>query len=193
MSLLFKIYYCLCLPFIHLLYPHIARGKANLPEGAAVICANHSSYADPVLALCAFGLNAEVYIMAKADLFDRFFLGCVLRTAKCIPVKRDESTDIQAIRAALGYLKAGKKVMIFPEGTRVKGRGDAPAKEGPVRVAEKAHAPVVPMFISPNKRLFHPIKVVIGEPYEIQKPSDRNFQPAADELLDRIYALENTF
>lgn len=192
MRLLFKFYYCLCFPVMHLVYPFITRGRKNLPEGAAVICANHSGYSDSVIALLAFGMSNEVYIMAKADLFDKFFIGCVLRSMGCIPIKREESTEIQAIRAALTYLKAGKKVLIFPEGTRVKAKGEVKPKEGPVRIANKVGAPVVPMFISGNKKVFHPIKVIIGKPYHIAKPEDRNFAPAAEGLLDIIYGLENT-
>lgn len=193
MSLLYKFFYVLAYPFVHLMYFFRCRGTKNIPDGPCVICANHSSYADAVLALLAFGVNAEVYVMAKSDLFDKFFLGSVLRAVKCIPVNRDEDSDVKAIRTCMNYLKNGKKIMIFPEGTRVQKKGDATSKEGSVRIAEKMKAPVVPMFISPNKKLFHHIKVIIGKPYMVEKPADRNFQPAADELLDKIYDLENTF
>lgn len=191
MNFLYRLYYILCYPFIHIVYFFRCRGKENLPEGPCIICANHSSYADAVLALLAFGIDNGVHVMAKADLFDKFFLGAVLRSVECIPINRDEDSDIKAIRTCITYLRDGKKIMIFPEGTRVHKKGEAPAKEGPVRIAEKTKTPVVPMFITPDKKLFHHIKVIIGKPYMIEKPADRNFKPAADDLLDRIYDLGN--
>ena len=46
-------FYCfiviLLSPLVRLVYPYRLHIEGELPEGGAVICANHSSYIDPVL------------------------------------------------------------------------------------------------------------------------------------------------
>jgi 1-acyl-sn-glycerol-3-phosphate acyltransferase len=91
-------------------------------------------------------------------------------------------------------LKNGRKLLMFPEGTRVSEGEEGSAKTGAVVLATKMNVPVIPMFIPRKKRLFRRTPVVVGEPYMIQLESGRSKQEAmtaaADDLLNRIYALE---
>jgi len=154
-----------------------------------IICANHSNFVDPVLIAMAFGRKHQLFFMGKAELFRIPLLGSVLRAVGAFPVQRGE-TDIGAIRTAMKHLKNGDRIMMFPEGTRVSEAETVDAKSGAVRIATKMNAPIQPIYISTKKRIFHASKLVIGKPYIIPAPSDKNYAPLAEELMGKIQSLE---
>lgn len=169
-------------------------GKEHIPAGAAVVAANHSAYADPLMAICAFGYHNPLRIMAKEELFHVPVLGWLLIKIGMFGVNRGQS-DIVAVKRAIKVLKEDCKLMLFPEGTRVtekEGSGDA--KTGAVMFANRANVPLVPVYIPRKKRWFRFTRVVIGEAYYPDLPEKRagqeDYRHAADELLCRIYALE---
>ena len=47
--------YDVLLPLVKAFYPLRCKGLENIPEGPAVVCANHSNYIDPLLVAAAFG------------------------------------------------------------------------------------------------------------------------------------------
>ena len=49
-------------------YPTRQVGREKIPQGSAVICANHSGYADPLLMLLGMDLPSMPCFMAKAEL-----------------------------------------------------------------------------------------------------------------------------
>ena len=54
------------------------QGRENLPTGGGfLLVANHVSYWDPVVVICAF--KRKVYYMAKSELFKIPVIGYVLR------------------------------------------------------------------------------------------------------------------
>lgn len=112
------------------------RGKENIPEGPAVVCANHSNYIDPLLVAAAFGKENYMHFMAKLEL--QRVPGRRRRAQKCgiCFVDRGKS-DIDAVRSMMRYLKRGEKVFIFPEGTRVEHDNEVEAKTGAVRNSVK--------------------------------------------------------
>lgn len=58
----------LLFPLVKAFYPMRCRGKENIPEGPAVVCANHSNYIDPLLVAAAFGKENYMHFMAKLEL-----------------------------------------------------------------------------------------------------------------------------
>ncbi|NCC67204.1 MAG: 1-acyl-sn-glycerol-3-phosphate acyltransferase, partial [Clostridia bacterium] len=116
---LYNIYCCIAWPFVRLVCPCRVLGRENIPSGAAIICANHSSNFDPPMLAIYFGFKHKMHFMSKAELLDLPILGFLLKQAGVFPVHRGENTDIQAIRTAMKILKNGEKVMMFPQGTRV--------------------------------------------------------------------------
>ena len=189
MSFPYSFYYIIAYPFIRLFFPCRFYGKENIPQGPVIICANHSSLIDPVFIAIAFGAKRQLFFMAKAELFKMPVIGGFLRSAGVFPVERGE-TDIGAIRTAMKHLKNGKQIMMFPEGTRVSENDSIAAKSGAVRIAAKLQVPVLPIFISTNKRALHISKVVIGKPYELESPKGKDYTILADELMQKIHSLE---
>lgn len=168
-------------------------GRENLPDGAAVLCANHSSWSDPFLLWFAATKKHFVHIMAKAELFKIPVLSFFMRKLGVIPVDRGNS-DVKAIKSSLRCLKEGTKLGIFPEGTRAKEDNAIEAKRGAVRIADKAGVPVVPVYIPRKKSLFRKTVVTIGKPYYInpehEKLTPDDYLAAADELMKRINSLK---
>jgi len=188
---LYKVFYLLTYPFITLLYWHKTTGRVFIPEGAAVVCANHSSNSDPLLLAYALTRHTHLHFMAKAELFRIPVLGLILRKIGIFPVDRAKS-DITAIKTAMKYLKAGEKVAMFPEGRRV-ANSDGGAKTGAVRLAVRMGVPVLPVHIPRRKRWFSRVSITIGEPYTIsldkKAASPQDYNRAASELMERIEAL----
>ena len=98
-----------------------------------------------------------------------------------------------AMKTALGYLRKGKKLAIFPEGTRTSEDGDVAPKIGAIRMAEKVGAPLLPVYIPRNKRNFRRTKIIIGKPFYVSdlktKKDKRDYEQLAEELMERIYSL----
>jgi len=189
MSAVYLICYLIVYPLVHLIFPCRFFGRANIPEGPAIVCANHSNLIDPVLIAFAFGCRRRLFFMAKAELFRVPVLGTFFRMLGAFPVVRGE-TDIGAIRTAMRHLRNGRQIMMFPEGTRVSESELVAAKSGAVRIATKLKVPVLPIYISTRKKAFHCSKLVIGEPYMLEAPEDKDYAPAAQALMDSIHALE---
>ena len=167
-------------------------GGENIPRGAAMVCANHSSLIDPILIALAFGIDEFMHFIAKIELFRIPILSAAIAKLGAISVDR-ETTDIATIKATLTYFKNGGKVLIFPEGTRTHPGERIPAKPGAVRIAERAGVPLVPVFVPREKRLFRRLEVVIGKPYMVDKQGEkRHFEEYAalsGELMGKIEAL----
>lgn len=168
-------------------------GRENIQPGPAVFCANHSSNFDPVLISLAAGIENHLHYMGKAELFRVPILGAVLRSIGSFPVNRGQN-DVSAIKNSLTYLKAGEKIAIFPEGTRVRSDEGADAKRGAVRIADQMSVPILPVYVPRNKKIFHTYTIVFGKPYlvnpEKKKMTQNDYNTAADELMVKIHALK---
>ncbi|MDR2665662.1 MAG: 1-acyl-sn-glycerol-3-phosphate acyltransferase [Oscillospiraceae bacterium] len=169
------------------------KGGENIPGGAAMVCANHSSWLDSVFLEFAFGRDDKVHIIGKAELFKIPVLAWFIKKIGMISIDRGTS-DVGALRQSLEYLKNGEKVAIFPEGHRVPDDVSSSAKNGAVWLAERACAPIVPVYIPRKKLLFTKITLVIGRPYMVgeegrrMRADERAAQAAR--LLDRILSLK---
>ncbi|MGI5935249.1 MAG: lysophospholipid acyltransferase family protein [Oscillospiraceae bacterium] len=184
-------FYKILRPIVSLLYPLKVTGLESVPEGAAIVCAPHSSYVDAVLLAYALGKKHILRFMAKAELFSVPVIGWVMRKCGAFAVNRS-GPDINAIRTAIKYLKSGEKVMIFPEGTRVAADDAVAAKSGAVRLALKVGVPIVPVYLPRKKKLFSRVHVHIGEPFSIGAADKTNpdYSKLAELLMSRIYALK---
>lgn len=179
--------------FFRLVYPARKLHMERIPEGACILCPNHSSWVDPPVVCVNIPQHHAFHIMAKKQLIETPVVGPVISTAGVFGVDRG-GNDIVAIKRALKVLKDGRKLLIFPEGTRVAEEGSGEAKTGAIMLAMKTGAPLVPVYMDHDKKPFRRLNVVIGEPYTVKPAGKRatqaEYHEAADELLRRIYALE---
>lgn len=124
------------------------RVASSLPDGAVIVIANHTSYADGVLlALVCRRLGRSLRLLATSGVFRAPVLGRIVRRLGFIPVDRGAPTAAASLDAAVEALRAGEAVGIFPEGrlTRHPDRWPERAKTGAVRLALRSGAPIVPV------------------------------------------------
>lgn len=192
MKFFYSLVYCVAWPFFNLFHPCRAVGRENIPEGAAILCPNHTSLTDPLFAVFALRLRNRPQVMAKAEVMEIPVLGWLLKKAGVFAVERGKS-DVGAIKHALKALKSGEKLLLFPEGTRSKDGELGQAKGGAAMLAVRTGVPIVPMYIPAEKKWFRRTPVVFGTPYLPQiagkKGTSEEYEAIAQDLMDRIAAL----
>lgn len=170
-------------------------GRENIPEGAAIVCCNHSAFSDPIWVVFGAHPKRIFRTMAKKELFGHKVLSWLITKVGAFPVDRSTS-DINAVKTAMQILKSGDKLLIFPEGTRIRKGKTAEPHGGAVMIAARMGVPIVPVYLSTDKRIFRPLDVVFGEPYH-PHPSDRRvsneeMDALTQGMMQRIYALGKT-
>lgn len=188
----FRLLYTVVHPFFTFFHPVKAIGRENVPDGAVVICPNHTTASDPLYIVFAFGKNCPMWAMAKQQVMKWPVVGWILGKAGVFGVDRG-AADMKAAKTALRCLKENRKLLIFPEGTRVQEGENVDAKAGAALFATRSGAPLLPVYIEPRKKLFKPTTVVIGKPYHPQfegrKASAEELQAIAGDLMERVRAL----
>ncbi len=192
MNKLYSFLYVFVWLFMKIFHPWRAAGVENIPEGAAVICGNHTTAGDPLYVVCAVGRKRQLHPMAKEEIMKWPVIGWILKKAGIIGVKRG-AADVEAVKSSLQVLKNGERLLIFPEGTRVRDGMTSEAHTGAALFATRTGAPLVPVYITPEKRIFRKTDVIFGQPYhpefEGRKPTANELQAIADDLMERIRAL----
>lgn len=182
--------------FVVLLYAIVVKllffmrieGRENIPKDRnCVLMGNHQCLLDPVtLALCV--PDREIHFMGKKELFENKLLGWAFRKVHGFPVDRG-NMDMAAIRTAMGVLKDGNTLGIFPEGTRSRSGHMLPLLGGASLLALKSGCDVVPVYIDGNYRPFHRIVVRVGQPVEMADlRAGRMNRETCDVLTRRIEA-----
>jgi 1-acyl-sn-glycerol-3-phosphate acyltransferase len=145
--MLYAILKPIAVALMRLLFGLEAKGRELVPAtGPVLIVSNHVSVLDPPLV--GGSVPRPVFFLAKEELFRIPLFGRLVRALNARPVRRD-GTDMRALKAALGLLREGRALLVFPEGTRGR-EGQAPreAKPGVGMLAVLSGAPVVPVYIS---------------------------------------------
>ena len=186
--------YALLQIFIRLYFSLLFRaeitGQENVPaDGGVIVAANHLSNWDPPL-LATF-LQRHVNYMAKEELFENPIFSAAIRSCHAFPVKRGEA-DRGAIKTAVGVLKAGHCLGLFPEGTRSKDGQMGKAEAGGALIAAMTGAPVIPAAIIGTGDIFsggNPfprLKVSYGSPLVFK--GNRKNKAELEEFSQRIMA-----
>lgn len=179
-------------------------GEENIPlTGGALISMNHTSYLDFALGGVPAHMRGKRLIryMAKESIFEHPVGGPLMRGMRHIPVDRDQGS--QAFRDAVGALKAGELVGIFPEATMSRAMDIKEIKNGAVRMAIAAKVPLIPMCLFGSARILSydhkdfsrgtTIAMTIGTPMHPQRGDDTEaltieLQDRMRELLDQTVA-----
>lgn len=189
----FRVFYAILWPIFSLIHPRRVVGRENIPQDACLLCGNHTRYSDPLFIILSMGRRNHPYIMGKAELLKIPVLGWILKKAGVIPVDRGKS-DVKAIKESIRVLKEGKKLLMFPEGTRVKSGEDQAAKTGAAMLALRTGVPLIPVWVPARLGWFRATTVVFGAPYYPQldhegKPTAEDYRRVADDLMERVKAL----
>lgn len=171
-------------------------GAGRVPRtGPVVLVANHSSLIEPQL---LFGmLPRRAVFLVK----DELFAGTAgpwlhrigqLRVSRGVP-------DRAALRSAVGVLRDGGLIGVFPEGSR--GAGDvASARQGAAWLVRATGAVVLPVAVrgtlrpEGSSRRFRPmVDVLVGEPFTLDVgPGHSGLEDATERLRGRLATLVET-
>jgi 1-acyl-sn-glycerol-3-phosphate acyltransferase len=171
-------------------------GSEHFPRhGGAVLVMNHVGYFDFAYAgLAAHPSGRLVRFMAKEQVFHHRISGPLMRGMHHIPV--DRGAGASSFRAAVGALKAGEIVGVFPEATISRAFELKDFKSGAIRMAQAADVPLIPMAIWGSQRVWTkdhpkrlgrtniPITLSVGEPLRVTRKD--NADEANLELRGRI-------
>ncbi|OIO37458.1 MAG: hypothetical protein AUJ75_04205 [Candidatus Omnitrophica bacterium CG1_02_49_10] len=152
-------------------FAYSVTGKENVPrDGAYILASNHASYLDPVALGSA--VPHKLCYLARENLFTMPVLSFMLPRINAFPLKR-EGGDVKALRDSVKRLKEGKRVIIFPEGTRTRDGNIGEAKWGIGFLAAKSQAPIIPACIIGSDKALprggrlirpHKISIHLGRP-----------------------------
>ena len=122
------------------------KGLRNLPARGAVLVCNHASYLDPPV--MATVLPGEPVFVAKRELEPQLVAGTLLRRLGILFVERQApEAAVADTREILALAKERRLLVLYPEGTFVRGAGLLPFRLGAFVVAAEAGLPVVPAVI----------------------------------------------
>src|SRR5260370_1137725 len=132
----------------------LRRQNANR-DGAFLLAANHISHFDPPIIVTV--VRRKIDWMAMTELFPRLLVGFILRAVDAFPADRYRAKR-GTIRTALGRLKRGRIVGLFPEGGIRDGVDSvlegAPFRPGVTTLAHMARVPIVPCVIIGSDRFY---------------------------------------
>jgi 1-acyl-sn-glycerol-3-phosphate acyltransferase len=163
-----------------------ARGTHHVPaQGGAVLAISHFSYLDFVLAEWAIWRDRKRYtrFMATVRSFEHPVAGRLMSAMGHIPV--DRGAGASAYRHAVGALRQGELVGVFPETRVSRSFTLLPFKSGAARMAGQSGLPLVPCVIWGSHRLMTrthktdlrrsrhtPVVILFGEPLHVAADED---------------------
>ena len=170
-------------------------------DGGVMIVANHVALVDPLL-VCA-GATRRLRPIAKRELFETPLIGWTVWLFGAFPVRR-HSGDLGALRAGRNHLRAGRAVLVHPEGTRSRSGQLQPGLPGSAVMALLGGAPIVPCAVIGTHPVQGPrsilramlgrrtsVRVVFGEPFSLDegRPTAERAEAATDLIMRRIAEL----
>lgn len=128
-------------------------GLDNLPKNETVLfVSNHQSNFDIPLLLGTIDI-AKGFI-AKKELENWPFISTWMRYINCIFMDRENlRKSASSIIEGVNLLKSGYSMVIFPEGTRSKGKPVSEFKGGSFKLATKSKCLIVPLTINGTYKL----------------------------------------
>lgn len=183
--------------------------RLSQAPGGIIVSPNHLSWFDPpVVAFALWEADRPPRFLGKEAVFTVPVFGRIIRNAGQIPVYRETTQAVGAIRDALTALEAGQCVVVYPEGTITRDPDLWPmsGKSGAVRLALASGAPLFPMAQWGTQDVMRPyakelrlfprktVRISVGEPVDLSDlaglPVDaRTLSIAGERLMDAITAL----
>lgn len=121
-------------------------GREHVPEsGAYLVATNHISLFEPPLVLAFWPEPLEA--VGASEIWERRGQSLLVRLYGGIPVQRG-SIDREPLRTMVAVLKAGRPLLIMPEGGRSHKPGLRRAHAGIAYIADKVYIPIVPVGIT---------------------------------------------
>ncbi|EHQ87711.1 lysophospholipid acyltransferase family protein [Desulfosporosinus youngiae] len=130
----------------------VTKGEEHIPAGPILFVSNHQGNFD-IPILIGYIDKPKAFI-AKIELQKLPIIQTWMTHLKCVFMDRsDIRQSLKVINQAADHLKNGYSMVIFPEGTRSKGKALGEFKPGSLKLALKAGVPIVPVAIQGSYRI----------------------------------------
>lgn len=177
-----------------------AIGVEHIPEtGPGIIVPNHASMLDPPLLSAV--VPRVIYYLMLAKHYEHPRWHWLFRRLPCIPLKRGNLTNTEALKQCKQVLEHGQLLCMFPEGGILRQHKSGGAKQGAALLAMRTQAPIIPAGITgadqalPVKHKFprpKPITIRFGPPLRISEGDTRDkdlLQQITDRTMLQIQSL----
>ena len=126
-----------------------ASGIEHLPDGPFILSPNHQSYLDPfaVVGTLPFRVFRRLFFVGAAEYFETPLTAWLARRCNVVPVDADARL-LPAMQAGAFGLRAGKVLVLFPEGERSIDGTVRKFKKGAGLLSEHVDVPIVPVAIN---------------------------------------------
>lgn len=179
----------------------VYHGLENLPEEKGVLfVSNHQSVFDiPVIMEV---MDSPTAFVSKKELRKIPGVGLWIRMIGGIFMDRkDLRQSMQAILDTGEVMKKGLNMVIFPEGTRSKGKEHHEFKAGSLKPATMAKTAIVPVFIDGTANIFEAnkgfkikpaeVQVYFGKPISVKELTRGEQKALAASIEDIVFNLPN--
>jgi len=163
------------------------------PEGPAIICPKHQRWED--IPLIGVALPPPLHYIAKAELFQYPVVRELLTAWGGVPVDRQRPrATLSSFKRLLPLLKQQAYIVLFPEGTYVRGRV-GPGKHRLIQLLLRLQGqdglgllPFVPVGLTYHRRhLGYEVEVKVGPPLSVPDPQQAPVLTSA--LMEQIARL----
>lgn len=155
-------------------------GEENIPKDEAVLfVGNHQSNFD--IPLIMSSIKVPKGFIAKKELEKWPGISMWMKYIRCVFMDRSNiRKSAEAIVQGIQTLKSGYSMVIFPEGTRSKGKPVAEFKAGSFKLALKSKVKIIPFTINGSYKLLEanggkikscPVEIYIHKPIDTTKLS----------------------
>ena len=161
-------------------------------DSGGILMSNHESHLDPPTFIY-LSKNYPLHFLVKHTLFYFPIFGQSLWAMGHIYINRSNRANaFYSLERASQSIANGKRIYVFPEGTRSRKGELLPFKKGGFHLAIKAKVPIFPAAIAGTKEILPPgwtnkgagpVVVIFGAPI----PTDQYSRGDKDKLLSLVY------
>jgi 1-acyl-sn-glycerol-3-phosphate acyltransferase len=142
---LYDLLWVLCRTLAVSVFGFRVRFAEPLPrQGGLLVVSSHQSHLDPLL--LGLASDRRLSTLARSSLYHFKPFAAAITALDAVPIDRNASM-VKTMKALISRLRAGRAVVIFPEGTRTSTGRLGEIKSGFALLAKKAAVPIVPVAI----------------------------------------------
>ena len=129
-------------------------GRENIPrKGGVCFASNHDSIADIVMFL-RYSSRLAGFIAKKELLFVPLVNFWVYAVGGKFINRKNPRKALKTINKGIDHIKSGGAMIVFPEGSRSRGRGLLPFQPGSLKLATQSKAVIVPVALKGTYEIF---------------------------------------
>lgn len=179
---------------LHIYFRLRSKGISNIPDGACIIAPNHQSFFDGffVASFLKKSMLQNTFVYAKEKHWRKPWMKRFANRNHIIllDINKDLKESLQKLAS---LLKKGKKIIIFPEGTRSKDGNLGSFKKAFAILSQELNIPVIPVAINGSYRAMSssmrfpiPFRKIEVEFLEAVYPADHTYDSLNDLVREKV-------